>query len=139
MTEIDNKKMWEYLLNNIDEPKIVVCIEEALEEQGLKYENGEIVSIEPETKWYVALEDYGSYQNSIFGKLPLFLKGERTTKEKVFSMCSDIMCYTITEEEFNKHFRPATEEEISEAEYQRQDKGIEKALRKSYSSIEKGE
>ena len=48
MTEIDNKKMWEYLLNNIDEPKIVVCIEEALEEQGLKYENGEIVSIEPE-------------------------------------------------------------------------------------------
>ena len=59
-------------------------------------------------EWCIALDDVGWYDNQLFGKLPIFLKGERATKEKVFFEIPD-----ITEEEYAKYFRPATEEEIN--------------------------
>ena len=59
-------------------------------------------------EWCIALDDVGWYDNSLFGKHPIFLKGERATKEKVFFEIPD-----ITEEEYAKYFRPATEEEIN--------------------------
>ena len=61
-----------------------------------------------EKEWCIALDDVGWYDNSLFGKLPIFLKGERATKEKVFFEIPD-----ITEDEYAKYFRPATEEEIN--------------------------
>ena len=61
-----------------------------------------------EKEWCIALDDVGWYDNSLFGKLPIFHKGELATKEKVFFEIPD-----ITEEEYAKYFRPATEKEIS--------------------------
>ena len=114
--EIDNKKFWESIFRNhpSEQDWINICdIKLALKAQGLIVnDKGEIIPIEPEIKWYVALNDYGHYDNTIISAVPLFLKGERTTKENVFNMCKDIMGYEITEEEFNENFRPATETEI---------------------------
>lgn len=58
-------------------------------------------------EWCIALDNVGLYYNNLLGPRPLFLKGERTTKEKVFSYIPD-----MTEEKYSKLFRPATEEEI---------------------------
>ena len=46
--------------------------------------------------------------NIVLGPRFLFLKGERATKEKVFNYIPE-----MTEEDYNKYFRPATEEEIN--------------------------
>lgn len=61
-----------------------------------------------ETKWCIALENIGPYIDSVLGPRYMFLKGERATKEKVFNMIPN-----MTEEEYAKFFRPATEEEIN--------------------------
>lgn len=60
------------------------------------------------TKWCIALENIGPYTDPVLGVRYKFLKGEPATKEKVFSMIPD-----MTEEEYAKCFRPATEEEIN--------------------------
>lgn len=107
--EIDNKRMWELILQNhpSEQDWINICdIKLALKDQGLCYKNGEITTIEPEVKWYVALDNYGIYESTM-SQVPVFYKGERTTKEKVYTYFPN-----MTDEEFNKHFRPATEEEI---------------------------
>ena len=68
-----------------------------------------------EYEWCIALENVGVYDNSTFGSVPLFLKGELATKEKVFSYIPD-----MTEKKYSKLFRPATEEEINgESDYKR--------------------
>lgn len=61
-----------------------------------------------EKEWCIALENIGPYIDPILGERYKFLKGERATKEKVFSMIPD-----ITEEKYAELFRPATEEEIN--------------------------
>ena len=52
------------------------------------------------------MDDYGIYKSTM-SKVPIFCKGEMTTKEKVYTYFPN-----MTDEEFNKHFRPTTEEEI---------------------------
>ena len=59
-------------------------------------------------EWCIALDNVSSYIDSVLGLRYKFLKGERATKKKVFSMIPD-----MTEEEYAKCFRPATEEEIN--------------------------
>lgn len=59
-------------------------------------------------EWCIALDNVSSYIDSVLGLRYKFLKGERATKEKVFSMIP-----SITEEEYARYFRPATEEEIN--------------------------
>lgn len=59
-------------------------------------------------EWCIALENIGPYMNIVLGPRFLFLKGERATKEKVFNYIPE-----MTEEDYNKYFRPATEEEIN--------------------------
>jgi len=49
--EIDNKKMWEYLLNNSKDPNLVEDIVNGLRAQGYDWKNGEITAITPETHW----------------------------------------------------------------------------------------
>lgn len=59
-------------------------------------------------EWCIALDNIGSYTDPVLGLRYKFLKGERATKEKVFNMIPD-----MTEEEYARCFRPATEEEIN--------------------------
>ena len=59
-------------------------------------------------EWCIALDNVSSYIDSVLGLRYKFLKGERATKEKVFSMIP-----SMTEEEYARYFRPATEEEIN--------------------------
>ena len=56
----------------------------------------------------IALDNVGPYIDSVLGPRYIFLKGERASKEKVFSMIQ-----SMTEEEYARYFRPATEEEIN--------------------------
>lgn len=49
--EIDNKKMWEYLLNNSKDPNLVEDIANGLRAQGYDWKNGEITASTPETHW----------------------------------------------------------------------------------------
>lgn len=84
--------------------KIVqLAFQHALRDQGLKYDfdKKETVEIEPETKWYVAIDNYGIYHNDVLGDRPLFLKGERTTFEKIITLCPG-----TTDEDLNKYFVP---------------------------------
>lgn len=61
-----------------------------------------------EKEWCIALNNVSPYTDSVLGLRYEFLKGERATKEKVFSMIP-----SMTEEEYARYFRPATEEEIN--------------------------
>ena len=115
-------------------------IKASLEDQNLLFDGNEIVSIEPnwtieKGKWYMCIQNlcppYISNQYN-------FMKG------KVYCAYSD---FEIKDDDGNlavflfdfpiaDYFRPATEEEIAEAEYARQDQGIEKGLRESYKAID---
>ena len=109
--EIDNKKMWESIIKELRifplHHWLNSIIEIALKDQGLCYKDGEITTIEPEVKWYVAMDDYGIYEKTM-SQVPIFHKGEKTTKEKVYAYFPN-----MTDEEFYKHFRPAIEEGIT--------------------------
>ena len=59
-------------------------------------------------EWCIALDNVSPYINSVLGLRYKFLKGERATKEKVFSVIPE-----MTEEKYAELFRPATEEEIN--------------------------
>lgn len=48
--EIDNKKMWESIMEHVPSGWIRNTIRTSLEDQGLKYEKGKIVSIEPDSQ-----------------------------------------------------------------------------------------
>ena len=107
--EIDNKKLWESLIQLMSGGDSFMAVEDvtlALRHQGLCYKDGEITTIEPEVKWYVAIDNYGIYKSTM-SQVPIFCKGEMTTKEKVYTYFPN-----MTDEEFNKHFRPATKEDI---------------------------
>lgn len=76
-------------------------------------------------EWCIALDNVSSYIDSVLGLRYKFLKGERATKEKVFSMIP-----SMTEEEYARYFRPATEEEINgEFEWDGEQYVLEKAKR----------
>ena len=59
-------------------------------------------------EWCIALDNVSSYIDSVLGLRYKFLKGELATKEKVFSMIP-----SMTEEEYARYFRPATDDEIN--------------------------
>lgn len=63
---------------------------------------------EEKKEWCIALGNINAYHDPILGTRFMFLKGERATKEKVFSMIPE-----MTEEKYAELFRPATEEEIN--------------------------
>lgn len=114
--QIDNKKMWESLLNPKHHSEVLDSlkpwIKDALKEQGLEYKDGSIISIKKQKiipeRWYIckkAISVPALDNHSL--NLPVFCEGESTTKEKVYKIIS-----CMTEEQFYEHFRLATEEEI---------------------------
>lgn len=122
MVQIDNKKMWESLIrqSSLNAGYISVrSIKEALKDQGLKYKDGKIVSIEPEPeplkiekdKWYMCIRDFLLADGTIFYKKGVCYQadGRGTFKNERGGWMANWSQYV------NKYFRPATEEEIPSA------------------------
>ena len=121
--EIDNKKMWEYLLNNIDEPKIIVCIQEALEEQGLSIDDdGHIISIMPQNEDFKF--EKGKYYVYIGENCKYFTN--KKSYQVIMDSYEDDYNICFIDNVGDRHpwsqkaafmsFRPSTEEEIKGAE-----------------------
>lgn len=108
--QIDNKKMWESLIKECKRvggstmEELVKCIRLALSDQNFKYENGKIVRIKPEPRWYKCVNPF-----------PGFTKGKLyQTNENENLLSDDGNTIWIKTNYLDCFFRPATEEEVTE-------------------------